>query len=332
MFKKNKLILEFNEKNTRLIGIKNKNKIDFIKMINLGVKHPKDILKKELKKEILEKGYKNANTIVILNIDDPIIRVRELPKTDKKTLKNLIDIEIEQLLNNNLKDYLIKYKIISEKKNNNGAFYEILLIAIKKEILEFILSVAKDGKLKIKNTNIYTNILSETVKKENISNEENIMIADIRDNKMNVTMFKSENYFANFSFETGINDLIKKYADDMELGYKEAEADFLGKSIENKTPAEKEFEDAFGQEEIDLSVYYNEIISNIIKSLDYYKSREYQAKIDEIILVGDLNRLINFKDILKERIPVNVRTLDLDSKNILKNSITYTLAGGIDYV
>ena len=92
----------------------------------------------ELKKEI---KLKSTELILGLNNDDVLIRFLKLPKIEKSKLGSFIRFQSADYIPFKIEDFEIDYTILGEQKTSEGEFYNVLLVAARKTMLNDYLNV-----------------------------------------------------------------------------------------------------------------------------------------------------------------------------------------------
>ncbi|BEP28983.1 pilus assembly protein PilM [Helicovermis profundi] len=187
----------------------------------------------KLLNQLKKMKIKNKNLALNLPNNKAIVRTRELPKVKIKELTEIVKFEAEQFLPYNIDEFMVDYKVISDS-DEDESLINVLIIALPKEIVNNHLEVVEKSKNKIFLFSPYTDSIYKYAKQNLVSENKNILIADIGETNLKMNVFQSEKYFASINADVGIKDLVENFSNN------------------NNVPLEKARDILFGRIEFDI--------------------------------------------------------------------------------
>lgn len=255
----------------------------------------------KLLSDILENNYisnnflkKNIN-VVLSGLPNMLIREMILPNVPEEKTYPLLQFEARQHFPVNMDNYLIDYKQISIFEENKQKKQKILLVAVPKSIIAGIVEVFKNLNLKIKKIDIEANVLTKMINYErNLHNE---------DKNSLIMVLNLMRYFVTAIIIDNQNIVLAKTFPNYDLERMFKEGNDYGMGIEN------------------MYMYViNEIIENIVKFYDFYKSREQEPKLlSKIYLTGEVCQHFDISTLLGSKIESEIELLT--NLNFIENKV-----------
>ncbi|MEZ0536225.1 pilus assembly protein PilM [Caldicellulosiruptoraceae bacterium PP1] len=246
---------------------------------------------KKLLIDVMEKFYFSNNfnrrgiNIIISGLPNMLIRELVIPDLPKEKTHSLIQFESRQYFPVNMDNYLIDYKQITKFIDNKQKKQKILLVAVPKSIIEGIIEAFSDLNLKINKIDIEANSLTKLVYHER----------EIRKEEKNslYLIVNLMRYFITTVIAEDQNIIIAKTFPNYDLERMFKEGNDYGLSIENM-----------------FMYVINEIVENIVKFYEFYKSREQNPKdISKIYLTGEVCQHFDISSMLNSKINTQIELL-----------------------
>jgi len=260
---------------------------------------------------------------IAINHESVIVRTRSLPYSEESVTDNLIRFEAENFLPYDINEFNIDYKVLNvqEKKDDetdpaydqepaqeqaNKKFVQnVMIVAAPKSLLNQYAELAKGLRLKLKVLTVYAEAIDKYLYASPSSKDNNCLYVDIGKSYINMIMYSKKEYFASLRSHYGIEYLLEQLMRDHDQDLEES------------------IKDIFQRSRIDMDHMKSETILNgyqklsdeINKMIDFFRSREYGAFVDEIHLLGGGANLKDFKDFLCENNHIKVMILEDDHLN-----------------
>jgi len=303
-------------------------------------------------------NVKNGELYVTINNEKVIIRTRELPRVAPKEMLDIVRFEAESFLPYDIDAFHIDYKVldeVDEKEIGNSedkqVFFNVMIIAAPKEIVDQYIELASRLKLKLKIVTVYTEAATKYFNKHYLEENNNTLFVDIGNKYTNMTMFEGTNYFANIKTERGIHGMYERLVDhhgfnehdvkyymynytgeigepikrDVEETVSLSEDNSL-KELQMKLQSIQKANSNLSESDTDLlslrNREYDSIINELNRMVEFFKTRKYGTFVDQIYVFGGGAYLSDFADIVHdtlgvpcEVLPNNGFTESIDKEN-----------------
>lgn len=336
--------IEISEKTLKVIEAELKNDMFQIKKYKIidfdFIEEEVKELGKKFKEVISDFGLSRESVGITLSLRDNIVRLREFPITDKeKELSEMVHYEAGEFLPYDLEQYVIDYRVIDVIENDEGKFLKVMIAATPLDLAEKVIQLVDNTKLKISVIDVYTNALYNFAREMYLNEKDHYLFVDIGRKTIKMSIFKEDKYFANIHSRKGIDDVVEflsmqgfeedsvferlfeKEMEEIEKVTKKAEL------IDKKNaPNVSEKLNHLKQELNDLKQNmrantFNEMLydsydifgDEIKRTLDFYRSRDYESKINKIVLLGKGSRLKNIRNYIEGTF--SVQTIIPESRN-----------------
>ncbi|MBI9011995.1 MAG: pilus assembly protein PilM [Clostridiales bacterium] len=249
-------------------------------------------------------------------------------------------------------DYKVLEEVAEQKvgqTDQNEVLFNVMIIAAPKEIVDQYIVLANKLKLKLKLATVYTEASTKFFAKHFLEEGKNNLFVDIGSKFTNMTMYEGFHYFANIKTERGISGMFDRLVD--HHGYNEHDVkyylyNYTGKanlsenageridlikasissnetetSLKNLQKKLESIQNLKGTNEDDSKLIahrnheYDNLINEINRMVDFFKSRKYGIFVDNIYLFGGGAYLSNFSEAVEESIGVNCKVLPLTTFN-----------------
>ncbi|OGW23982.1 MAG: hypothetical protein A2X59_13565 [Nitrospirae bacterium GWC2_42_7] len=258
-------------------------------------------LVESLKEMIKKAGVKTTNAVISISGHSSVIIKRiSLPEMSEEELSESIKFEAEQYVPFDIEDVNLDFQIIGPKEEPGQM--DVLLVAVKKEIINERISVVKEAGLNpiivdidsFALENMYgTNYEIETGK--------NVALLNIGASTINMSILKGGISVFTRDSSLGSNLHSEALQREFNISYENAEKLKKGEPVENVSP-----EDAHSV----IDAASEDILSEIVRSFDYYRSTTVHEDISEVILSGGCALLKNFASIVAERSGIETRVAE----------------------
>lgn len=261
-----------------------------------------------------ELNYRPSKIITTIPSNNLIIRNIELPFMSEKELAEAIKWEAEDYLPFPVDLVSLDYIVLSKDEG----MMNILLVAVKEEIIENFLSPFERLSLKPAVINVQPMALLSLLEYQGKINEP-LAIIDIGASGTRVIIGDNKNIFLARNIDTGGEEFTRLLMEEMQMEYQQAE-DF---KIENGIRKEREEEDepefdlalsqiasmAMGKVDYLLSIARN-LASEISRSLDYYSMKFRGKSINQVYLTGGGSRLKKLDEIISHEINLELKSIN----------------------
>lgn len=320
-----------------------------------------DLLRMEepIKEALSRLNVKNGELYVSINNDKVIIRTRELPRVSPREMIEIVRFEAENFLPYDIDAFYVDYKILDEvdeqtvgETEEKEVFFNVMIIAAPREIVEQYMELANLLKLKLKLVTVYTEASSKFFDMHLLEDDKNILFVDIGNKFTNMTMFEGRQYFANIKTERGIAGInqrlmdfhgfnehdVKYYLynfkgeqDDMEeetpekveaikTSLSEEKSEGSLKDLQKRLNSIQKANSNLSASDNDLlmkrNTEYEQLINEVNRMVEFFKTRKYGTYVDRIYVYGGGSYLSNFIEMVTEslNIPCEVIPKEVFSK------------------
>ncbi len=253
-------------------------------------------------KEMVKKaGIKTKDTVISISGHSSVIIKRiALPEMSEEELSESIKFEAEQYVPFDIEDVNLDFQIIGPKEEPGQM--DVILVAVKKDVINEYISVVKEAGLNPIIVDIDSFALENMygVNYE-IEPEKNIALVNIGASTINMSILKGGISVFTRDSSLGGNMHDEALQREFNISYENAERLKRGESVENISP-----EDAA---DVIMSAS-EEILSEITRSFDYYRSTTLHEDISEVILSGGCALLKNFPSLISERSGIETRVVE----------------------
>ncbi len=323
MLNKKLLGIEIGTFNTKIIVCENKGKKIIIKGYRI-IKTPTDafshddtlnipVLTPVITKAFEELKCKKAECFVVLSSRRAIVRERDLPKVSPKDMSPLVQYEAEQLLPYNIDEFITDYRVLGEENDDEKDLFRVMIVAVPKEIINSYTELIKECNLKLKGINVYQNCVYKYASKFLIQESKNTLLVDIGDRFTKMTIFEDREYFVNINSEIGGHDVTQEISLMLGCSMEQAEGIKLKNSelISSTAISIDKGENMVQNVKVSLESSYSEISNEITKIIDFFRTRKYGAKIDQIVLFGKGSCVKGLSEYLENILDINVTDINV---------------------
>jgi type IV pilus assembly protein PilM len=254
-----------------------------------------------LKEMIRKTGVKTKDAVISISGHSSVIIKRiSLPEMSEEELSESIKFEAEQYVPFDIEDVNLDFQIIGPKEEQGQM--DVILVAVKKDIINEYITVVKEAGLNPIIVDIDSFALENMygVNYE-IEPEKNIALLNIGASTINMSILKNGVSVFTRDSSLGSNLHTEALQREFNLTYENAERLKKGEPVENVSPESASAVVESASEEL---------LSEIIRSFDYYRSTTLQEDIAEVVLSGGCALLKNFASMISEKSGVETKTAD----------------------
>ena len=251
-----------------------------------------------IKEMIKTAGIKDKHaTISISGHSSVIIKRISLPEMSEEELSESIKFEAEQYVPFDIEDVNLDFQIIGPK--DEPGQMDVILVAVKKDIINEYIQVVKEAGL----NPIIVDIDSFALENMYGINYEiepgrNVALLNIGASTINMSILKGGISVFTRDSSLGSNLHTEALQREFNITYELAEKLKRGEAVENISP-----EDAGAV----IESASEEILSEISRSFDYYRSTTVHEDISEVVLSGGCSLIRNFASMIAERSGIETR-------------------------
>lgn len=254
-----------------------------------------------LKEMVKKAGLKTKDVVISMSGHSSVIIKRiSLPEMTEEELSESIKFEAEQYVPFDIEDVNLDFQIIGPKEEPGQM--DVILVAVKKDIINEYISVVKEAGLNPVIVDIDSFALENMygVNYE-IEPDKNIALLNIGASTINMSILKGGISVFTRDSSMGSNLHTEALQREYNLTYEDAERLKRGEAVENVSA-----EDAASV----IESASEEILGEIVRSFDYYRSTTLQEDISEIILSGGCAMVRNFASMLADRSGIETKVAE----------------------
>jgi type IV pilus assembly protein PilM len=253
-------------------------------------------------KEMIKKaGIKSKEAIISISGHSSVIIKRiSLPEMSEEELSESIKFEAEQYVPFDIEDVNLDFQIIGPTEEQGQM--DVILVAVKKEIINEYTSVVKEAGL----TPIIVDIDSFALENMygmnyEVEADKNVALLNIGASTINVSILKGGISVFTRDSSLGSNLHTESLQREFNIPYETAERLKRGEAVENVS-----LENAQGV----IESASEEILAEIVRSFDYYRSTTVQEDISEVILSGGCALLKDFASMVSEKTGIETKVAE----------------------
>lgn len=247
----------------------------------------------EALKELIKKARiktKNA-AIGIAGHASVIIRRISVPEMTEEELSESIKFEAEQYVPFDVEDVNIDFQILGPKEE--AGQMDVMLVAVKKDIVNEYVSVVKEAGLNPIVVDVNAFAVSNMYEVNyGISPDRNIALVNVGASTINLNVLKGGSSVFTRDSAIGTDLLTEALQKEFNISYENAERLKKGEPVEGVSPETVAPVMATASEDI---------LDEIIRSVEYFKSATFHEDVHEIVLSGGGAMIKNFPMLLAEK-------------------------------
>lgn len=253
-------------------------------------------------KEMVKKtGIKTKDTVISISGHSSVIIKRiSLPEMSEEDLSESIKFEAEQYVPFDIEDVNLDFQILGPKEEPGQM--DVILVAVKKDIINEYISVIREAGLNPIVVDIDAFALENMYGiNYEIEPEKNVALLNIGASTINMSILKGGISVFTRDSSLGSNLHTEALQREFNIPYENAEKLKRGEAVENVSP-----EDAATV----IESASEEILSEIVRSFDYYRSTTVHEDISEVIFSGGCALLKDFAAMISGRTGIETRVAE----------------------
>ncbi|MBM4141194.1 MAG: type IV pilus assembly protein PilM [Nitrospira sp.] len=253
-------------------------------------------------KELLRKSkVKTKDSVVgIAGHSSVIIKRISLPEMSEEELSESINFEAEQYVPFDIEEVNLDFQILGPK--GEPGQMDVILVAVKKDIINEYVSVVKEAGFNPVIVDVNSFALENMYEiNYEIEPDKNVAIVNIGASTINMNILKGGISVFTRDSAIGSNLHTETLQREFNLTYENAERLKKGEPVENVSS-----EDAFSV----IESASEEIISEVNRSFEYFRSSAVHEDINEVVLSGGCALMKNFLKPFAERIGVETKVIE----------------------
>lgn len=254
-----------------------------------------------LKESIRKANIKTKNVaIAIAGHSSVIIKRISLPEMSEEELSESIKFEAEQYVPFDIEDVNLDFQILGPKEEPGQM--DVVLVAVKKDIINEYISVVKEAGLNPIVVDIDAFALENMYGiNYEIEPGKNVALLNIGASTINLGILKGGISVFTRDSSLGSNLHTEALQREFNISYENAERLKRGEPIEN-----------ISQDDADsvIEAASEEILNEIIRSFDYFRSTTIHEDISEVILSGGCALIKNFASMISEKSGIETKIVE----------------------
>lgn len=253
-------------------------------------------------KELLRKSkVKTKDSVIgIAGHSSVIIKRISLPEMSEEELSESIKFEAEQYVPFDIEEVNLDFQILGPKSEPGQM--DVILVAVKKDIINEYVSVVKEAGFNPVIVDVNSFALENMYEiNYEIEPDKNVAIVNIGASTINMNILKGGISVFTRDSAIGSNLHTETLQREFNLTYENAERLKKGEPVENVSS-----DDAFSV----IESASDEIISEVNRSFEYFRSSVVHEDINEVVLSGGCALIKNFLKPFAERIGVETKVID----------------------
>lgn len=284
-----------------------------------------DTFVSSFKAGLRNKGIKTNKVVFTITSGRIASREISVPLVKEKRIQSLVTANAQEYFPVELDKYQVKYMIVDKIDTPERKAYQLVVLAIPNDIIESYISLAEACGLTIETMDYVGNSVIEAVRKEVV--EETVAVIKIDEEASLFTVFQNGKLAFQRSISYGIDEAIEQlrstdvYGDN--LSYTDAMNIMRRKCcIRRHLDVEADYRE---EEDTELTVTMaraaitealRPLIENITRVLNFYHSRNRQAQISKILLIGLGADFSGLSKLLTNEL--QIKTLSLQQLDLVK--------------
>ena len=267
----------------------------------------------QLKKE---ERIENGNVALSISSQSVFVRPLRIPKIAKNKIEQIIHYEAQLQVPFPINEVIWNYEIFDVFDSPE---LEVALVAVKKDIVEEKMHLVSDLGLEVDFVEMDAFSLFNIM--DYVDAAKNRIIIDIG-GKITDIIIAEEKKIWTRSVLIGGNDFTKAIASEFKIGFKEAEKLKRQEGVVAITEKDKETSVHAAAISDAISPILVELLTNVSKSIGYYKSQFGTTKVfKEILITGGGSRIRNLSQFVRSNIDIPTRSFNLFDK--IKNDVDF---------
>lgn len=275
------------------------------------------LIQTAIKRAILESGSKSKEVSISLSGDQVIVRYIKLPFMSKEELKGVIKYEAEQYIPFNIDQVVIDFNILGESIEEGQKKIEVLLVAIKEEVVNQYIDLLKGAGFSINSIQFDAFAIQNSIEVNYGKKEDETYVSlNIGGKMTNLNIV--EDGITRFSRDIPIGGILltKDISKEFNVGYAEAEKLKIEQGQIIIESEEVKLSRIPSKEDKKIKIYscvvttLGKLVTEIRRAFDFYESQTKKRGIGKIYLSGGSSKFVNMDKFLQERLKIPVEAVN----------------------
>ena len=328
---RNLIGIEIGAKNVKMVKLNTKGKVTNYAFVDLpdnvivnGRVESKQMLTETLKlaRKKLDLSFKDC--VMCLDNTDVIIRQITIPQMEEEYIRNNISLELSGFLPVSPDRYVIDY-IITETIDTEPKQYQLLVFAVPMDVVQAYAACIKGAGFNLRYVDIMENAyekLHKMLRKNRATSENNFACLYIDNSRASVSVFGNGRFFINKTIDNGIIRICK------EIGEKTSRP---SETVRNLifTNDVLGVGDTYTAEKTVIERNLKDISIDVMRVVDYFKSRNPDSSIGVIYLSGGFSHVSGVQTHLQNLLGLPVVNISSYLDKMFKDAPTKN--NGVDY-
>jgi len=280
------------------------------------------VIKENLKQLFAEEGINSGVVALSISGQSVFIRPLRIPKVAKTKIEQIIHYEAQLQVPFPIDEVIWNYELFDIYDSPE---VEVTVVAVKKDVVEEKLKIISGIGLGVDFVEVDSFSLFNAA--DFIDGIKNKIILDIGAKITNIIIVEEQKMWTR-SILVGGNDLTKAISESLKISFKEAEELKRKEGLIVMTEEDKVSTPHAAAISDTISPVLVELLTDVSRSIGYYKSQFGETKIfREILLTGGGSKLKNIAQFISENIDIPTKVLNLLEK--IKGDIDFELTGDL---
>lgn len=253
-------------------------------------------------------------------------RTINIPMLNPKKVERMVELEARQQIPGNFDEVEWGYHLSPAA---DGASNDVALFAARRDQIEELVRKAKRSSINLAGVSVSSLALYNFVRyDQDFPADETVTILDVGAENTDLVLYQGDTLWMRTLALSG-NDITKQFMRKFRVSFEEAET--LKRQVGDSRQSEKIIKVIEGT--------LNELVSEVQRSLGFYKSQNANAKLENVVISGNTFRLPNLPEFIAERLRYTINILedlnrlqtapDLDRSHLLKDLQALGVALGL---
>lgn len=253
-------------------------------------------------------------------------RTINIPMLNPKKVERMVELEARQQIPGNFDEVEWGYHLSPAV---DGASSDVALFAARRDQIDELVRKAKRSNINLVGVSVSSLALYNFVRfDQDFPQDETVTILDVGAENTDLVLYQGDMLWMRTLALSG-NDITKQFMRKFRVSFEEAET--LKRQVGDSRQAEKIIKVIEGT--------LNELVSEVQRSLGFYKSQNPSAKIENVVISGNTFRLPNLPEYIAERLRYTINILedlnriqtapDLERTHLLKDLQALGVALGL---
>ncbi|SIQ12489.1 type IV pilus assembly protein PilM [Halanaerobium kushneri] len=278
-----------------------------------GVIKDESLLAAEIK-NILDQFKKKTNYIITaVPSNELLIRNIEMPKMDKKEIKESLKWEADEQIPYPVENAAIDFFKVEEDEDT----VKYLISAVKKNIIDNLLAPFERNNIKVSVVNTQPMALISLLEYQNLC-DNIIAVIDIGFSATQITIADKNNIYLSRTIDTGGNHFTQTLMEIQGNEYDAAEERKFEEGLGADETEDKNQQELIDEIQLDIALgednRLNELASTLsaelTRSFDYFNTRNRGQEITKVFITGGGSKLKGLRELLREDLDIEIIEID----------------------